>query len=283
MISWVLHAAGFRPDFLIGGVAENFDSTYGLEGGRNFVIEGDEYDSAFFDKGPKFLHYQPFYAVIGNLEYDHADIYPDLEAIKRIIEESGHSRLPVCGASLDEIMGILYARDMLKYVGLPAEQFNIRSAMRQPLYVPETKPLGDLLSDFRQQKVHIAIVLDEYGGTAGLVTIEDVLEELVGEISDEHEPAEPAMFKRIGEQAFEADARIPIEELNRLLGLNLPEEAGFETLGGFVSTTVGRIPETGAAFEFAGARYTVLDAAPQKVKRIQIDLAQQPAVVPPQA
>ncbi len=126
------------------------------------------------------------------------------------------------------------------------------------------------------QKVHIAIISDEYGGVAGLVTIEDIFEELVGEISDEHEPEEPAMLKRISEQIVEADARAPIEELNRLLGLKVPEEAGYHTLGGFVTTTVGRIPEVGTSFDYAGARYTVLDAEPQKVNRVQIDLSPQP-------
>ncbi|HMB94668.1 MAG TPA: hemolysin family protein, partial [Tepidisphaeraceae bacterium] len=115
-----------------------------------------------------------------------------LNDMKKVLEESGHSRTPVYDGSLDHIIGILYARDLLKHLGLPPEQFDIRSAMRPAFYVPETKPLRDLLRDFRLQKVHMAVVLDEYGGTAGLVTIEDVLEELVGDISDEHEPHEPS-------------------------------------------------------------------------------------------
>src|SRR4029079_15473478 len=99
--------------------------------------------------------------------------------------------------------------------------------------------------DFRLQKVHMAIVLDEYGGTAGLVSIEDVLEELVGDISDEHEPHEPAMIKRIDEHTVQADARERTDELNRNLHVNLPEDAGYEPLGGFVSATLGRIPHSG--------------------------------------
>jgi len=148
--------------------------------------------------------------------------------------------------------------------------------MRPPFFVPETKPLRDLLKDFRLQKVHIAIVSDEYGGTAGLVTIEDIFEELVGEISDEHEPAEPAMLVRIDDNTSDADARIYIDELNRVLGLNLPEDAGYDTLGGFISTTLGRIPSTGESFEHGSARYTVLDAEPQKVNRVKIELTPQP-------
>ncbi|HEY7089902.1 MAG TPA: hemolysin family protein [Tepidisphaeraceae bacterium] len=200
-----------------------------------------------------------------------------LSEVKRIVEESGHSRIPVYNGTLDQIVGILYARDLIKHLGLPPEQFDIRSAMRPAFYVPETKPLRDLLQDFRLQKVHLAIVLDEYGGTSGLVTIEDLLEEVVGDISDEHEPLEPAMIKRIDDQNFEADARVRLDELNRNLHLNLPEDAGYETLGGFVSNTMGRIPPPGAKFEHLGARFTILEAEPQKVNRVKIELIPQPA------
>jgi CBS domain containing-hemolysin-like protein len=200
----------------------------------------------------------------------------DLLGVKRAIEASGHSRLPVYEGTLDHVIGILYARDLLAFLGEEAAKFNIRTFTRPAFYVPESKPVGDLLHDFRLQKVHIAVVLDEYGGTAGLVTIEDVFEELVGDISDEHEPIEPAMFKRIDDQTAEADARLYIDELNRLMSLGLPEDAGYDTLGGFVSTTLGRIPSTGTTFEFNGARFRVLDAEPQKVNRVRIELIPQP-------
>jgi CBS domain containing-hemolysin-like protein len=205
----------------------------------------------------------------------------DLDEVKRIVAESSHSRIPVYEGSLDHIVGVLYARDLLKYVGLPSEHFDVRPAMKPAFYVPETKPLHDLLRDFRLQKVHMAIVQDEYGGTAGLVTIEDVIEELVGDIADEHEHAEPAMLKRIDDHTWEADARIYIDELNRAVGLTIPDDVGFDTLGGFVSTTMGRIPPTGATFEHEGTKYTILDAEPQKVNRVRIDLAMQPATDTP--
>jgi CBS domain containing-hemolysin-like protein len=200
-----------------------------------------------------------------------------VEEVKRVIEETGHSRIVVYDGTLDHIVGVLYARDLVRHVGVSAARLDIRSVLRPPLYVPETKPLRDLLSDFRSKKVHIAVVLDEYGGTAGLVTIEDVLEELVGEISDEHEPVEPAMFRRLSENVAEADARSYIDELNRLMGLNLPEDAGYDTLGGFVSTALGRIPEKDESFESHGAKFIVLDAEPQKVNRVRIEVIPQPA------
>ena len=195
-----------------------------------------------------------------------------LTEIKQEIERTGLSRLPVYEGTLDHITGVLYARDLLSYIGQSVETFDIKVATRPAIYVPETKPLKDLLRDFRLLKIHMAIVLDEYGGTAGIVTIEDVLEELVGEISDEHEPHEEAMVQKIDDLTWEADARIELGELNRLLSLDLPEDADYQTLGGFVSTTVGRIPEKGAAFVHHGARFTVLAAEPQRVIRVKIEL-----------
>ncbi len=202
-----------------------------------------------------------------------------LDQVKNIIEQSAHSRIPAYEGSLDHIVGILYARDLIRYVGAAQQQFDLKTVLRPVLYVPESKPLRDLLSDFRLQKVHLAIVLDEYGGTTGLVTIEDILEELVGDISDEHESAEPALLKPLSDHSWDADASVYIDEVNRTLGLNLPEDAGFDTLGGFISATAGHIPTTGTTFDHNGIKYTILDAVPQKVNRIRIDLT---PVSPPQ-
>ena len=199
-----------------------------------------------------------------------------LEDVKRAIEESRHSRIPVYEQSLDHIVGILHARDLIRLLGESIPRFSIRDIMRPAIYVPETKPLSDLLSDFKHQKVHLAIVLDEYGSTSGVVTIEDVLEELVGEISDEHDTDEPAMLKKIDDKTVDADARIRIDDLNRLAGLNLPEDAGYETLAGFLTTNLSRIPEKGAVYEHDKVRYTVLDAEPQRVKRVKIEILSQP-------
>ncbi|HYO09236.1 MAG TPA: hemolysin family protein, partial [Tepidisphaeraceae bacterium] len=203
------------------------------------------------------------------------DIGATLETVKARIAESGHSRIPIYQGKVDQIVGILYARDLLQLLGEAPARFSIRDHMRPPIFVPETKPLRDLLREFRLQKVHIAIVSDEYGGTAGLVTIEDIFEELVGDISDEHEPAEPAMLHRIDDNTADVDARIYIDELNRVMGLTLPEEEGFDTLGGFVVTHLGRIPSSGTTFEHATVRYTILDAEPQKVNRVKIEVIPQ--------
>lgn len=202
-----------------------------------------------------------------------------LEQIQAAIEKTGHSRIPVYRGTLDQIVGILYARDLLHLLGKPLTTFDIKSITRPALFIPETKTLRDLLHDFRLQKVHIAIVLDEYGSTAGLVTIEDMLEQLLGDLSDEHEPQDQPMFRRIDDQTSEVDARLRIDELNRMSGLSLPEDAGYETLGGFISTTLGRIPKAGVVMEQAGAKFTVLDAEPQKVNRVKIELLPAPQPV----
>ena len=177
------------------------------------------------------------------------EVGADLIEARTMMESSGHSRLPVYEGTLDKIVGILHGRDLIKFVGQTDIAFQMRTAIRPAIFVPETKPLRNLLNDFRQQKVHIAIVLDEYGGTAGVVTIEDVLEELVGEIADEHEKNVPAMLHRAGEGIAEADARLPVSDLNKHMGLTLSEDAGYETLGGYLMFHLGRIPEKGAVFE----------------------------------
>ena len=197
-----------------------------------------------------------------------------LGEVRDLLERTGHSRVPVYDGTLDHIEGILYARDLIHRVGRADEPFDLRSegATRPPVVVPETKPLGDLLQDFRLQKVHIAVVQDEYGATSGLVTIEDLLEELVGEISDEHEPLAEAQFTRLDERSAEVDAKLHLDEVNRLLGLDLPDDEGYDTLGGFVSNHLGRIPAEGTTFTHDGATYVVLSAEPQRVNRLRIDL-----------
>ncbi len=202
------------------------------------------------------------------------NINATVEELRRVVVDSGHSRIPVYNGTLDQVVGVLYARDLIRHLGTSLEQFELRKVMRPALYVPETKPLRDLLKDFRLQKIHIAIVLDEYGGTAGLVTIEDLLEEVVGEMSDEHEPREPAMLRRINDLTAEADARIYVDELNRIMGLDLPQGNDYDTLGGFITTTLGRIPEAGEILEHEGVRFLVMEAEPHKVSRVKIELPQ---------
>src|SRR5258706_15585320 len=148
----------------------------------------------------------------------------------------------------------------------------MRRAFGRGVFGREIKPLAVWRGEFGEQRVHIGMGADECGGRGGLVTIEDILEELVGEISDEHEPMSPSTFRRVDERTADVDARIYLGDLNRLLGLDLPDDAGYETLGGFVSVRMGRIPPEGTSFGDEGVRYTVTSAEPQKVNRVKIEL-----------
>jgi putative hemolysin len=202
-----------------------------------------------------------------------------LDEAAEVVDRSGHSRVPVYERDLDHIVGILYARDLLNQLADATlrRNFDIKKVMRKPLFVPETKPLKDLLLEFRLRKVHLAIVLDEFGGTAGLITIEDVLEELVGEISDEHEPSGPPPVAKLSDDTWEVDARTYVDEVNSVIGLSIPEDQGYDTLGGYVSSVLGRIPEKGEEFETTAAKWTVVDAEPTRVVRLRI------ALIPPDA
>lgn len=194
-----------------------------------------------------------------------------LDQCRQVIVQAGHSRLPVYEETLDRVIGVLYAKDLLS-IDQGDQHFALRSTMRKPFFVPETKSLSQLLKEFKTQKVHIAIVLDEYGGTAGLVTIEDLLEEIVGEIADEYEPAEPAMLRKIDEHTAEVDARMYIDDVNDALEIELPEDEDYDTVGGFVFSTLGYIPTSGEAFEYAGAKFTVVEAEERRVGRVRIEL-----------
>jgi CBS domain containing-hemolysin-like protein len=199
-----------------------------------------------------------------------AEVNSDLQQVLQIITSGGHTRIPVYEEKIDNIVGLIYAKDLLAEIGKDPVDFNLREKMRKVYFVPETKPLRVLLHEFQNQKLHIAIVLDEYGGTAGIVTLEDILEELVGEITDEYEetPAEP--IKKIDQNTIEADARTYIDDLNDEFELNLPEDEDYETIGGFVFSILGYIPKTDESFDYENLKFTIASAEARKIKRIKI-------------
>jgi len=202
----------------------------------------------------------------------------DLATIRSFITEVGHSRIPVYKENLDHVIGILYVKDLIPFLGQDADSFALEPLLRQPIIVPETKPVRELLADFQKSEVHMAIVIDEYGGTEGLVTIEDVLEEIVGEIRDEHDPAgeeEPELVS-IDETHAEVDGRFHIDDLNERLGLRIPEDDDFDTVGGFVLAKLGHVPSAGETFESHDARFTAVATAPTHVRRVAIELLRAP-------
>jgi CBS domain containing-hemolysin-like protein len=150
----------------------------------------------------------------------------------------------------------------------------MRAMLREPLRVPETKPIGELLRDFQRSEVHMAVVVDEYGGTSGLCTIEDVIEEIVGEIHDEHEPEHelPPEMVAVGERRYEADGRVTIAEINERLELALPEDGDFDTVAGFLLDRFGRVPVAGERDEIPEAIFEVIAASATRIERVAIEV-----------
>jgi magnesium and cobalt exporter, CNNM family len=198
------------------------------------------------------------------------EVNADLQKVVETITTAGHTRVPVYEHNIDNIIGLVYAKDMLAEIGKDPAGFKLRDKIRKAYFVPETKRLRTLLHEFQNQKLHIAVVLDEYGGTAGIVTIEDILEELVGEIADEYEETQPEPIKKIDPNTIEADARTYIDDVNDQCELNLPEDEDYETLGGFVFSRLGYIPKTNESFEYENVTFTIASAEARRIKRIRI-------------
>ncbi|RLG57759.1 MAG: hemolysin, partial [Candidatus Hydrothermarchaeota archaeon] len=186
------------------------------------------------------------------------------EALK-LIRETGFSRIPVYEGNRDNIVGILYAKDIIRHLN---KKIKIKDIMRPPFFIPETKSLRELLREMQKLKLHMAIVVDEYGGTAGLVTLEDIIEEIVGEIMDEVDEEEE-LIRRIDENTWLVNARARIEEVNEILNLEIPEDE-FETIGGFVFNKLGKIPKIGDYIEIDGVKITVEKMKDKRIRKVRI-------------
>ena len=188
--------------------------------------------------------------------------------VLRTIVSCGHSRIPVCDGTLDNIVGLIYAKDFLKYWGMEDSAVVLRRVMRAPYFVPETKNLEELLHEFKKKRIHIAIVIDEYGGTSGLVTIEDLLEQIVGDIQDEYDLEEEWLVEE-SEGVVQVDARLPIEELEEYFGIEV-ERDKFETVGGLIFHLTGRIPQIGEEIATDTIRLAVVEADERKISKVRI-------------
>ncbi len=203
------------------------------------------------------------------------DVESSLEEARVQLNESGHSRVPVIGDSTDDILGLLYAKDFLKALAplRPGDPIPVlRDLLREPVYVPMTTQIPSLLELMKRKKIHIAMVLDEYGGVAGLVTMEDILEEIVGEIADEfddHEHLDPILI--VSPTVAEVDARVHLDDLNERLHYDLPEDGEFDTIGGFVFSQLGRVPSVGEVVPWKQYRFTVLTADKRTITRLKIE------------
>lgn len=199
----------------------------------------------------------------------------DVASIRAFIASAGHSRIPVYEGGFDNVVGILYVKDLVRLLGTQPDGFVLRPLLRLPPRVPESKPVSDLLIEFQRTEVHLALVVDEFGGTAGLVTIEDVLEEIVGEIYDEHEPQSEVEPIIMGSAAagWEVDGRIPVETVVSETGLMLPPDDGYSTIAGLLLSHFGRIPQVGDTFAAHGGRFTVMSSTPTRVVRVRVEIA----------
>ena len=191
------------------------------------------------------------------------------EVISDIIA-CGHSRIPVYDGTIDNIVGLIYAKDLLKYWGMNDTAIVIKKIMRIPYFIPEAKNLEELLQEFKKKRVHMAIVIDEYGGTSGLVTIEDLLEQIVGDIQDEYDLEEDWLVEE-PDGSIVVDARLPIEELEEYYDIKI-ERDKFDTVGGLIFHLTGRIPPAGEEISNHSIHMTVLAADERKISKVRIRL-----------
>jgi len=190
--------------------------------------------------------------------------------------ERGLSRLPVYRETPDDVAGVLFMKDLLPYLGAK-ETPPIQGLLRTPLFVPGTKIVRELLQEMRIHQMHLAIVLDEYGGTAGLVTIEDILEEIVGEIADEHEGATPVGVLRIADNVATVEGKLHIDDLNEALDTEIPESDEYETVGGLLFTHMGRVPSAGEHCDLDGVQFTVLESDERRIHRVKVTVQRESA------
>ncbi len=188
----------------------------------------------------------------------------------KIIENESHSRMPVFRKDLDDVLGMVHIKDIIKYAGEKKTKFNIVDVVKEVLFVPPTMPVLNLLLKMQATKLHMALVIDEHGGTDGLITIEDVVEEIVGEIEDEHDKDDNFSFKSIDSNIFEAKADMTLEDFNKQSNLNLYKE-DVDTLGGYVFSIINRVPNKGEIIKSDELFiFEVLDADPRKIKKLKI-------------
>jgi putative hemolysin len=242
------------------------------------VVEGGEEEGSELEEGEREMIHSIFEfgdtavreVMVPRIDMVAAPASLGLDEALALATERGKSRIPIYDGTVDQIIGILYVKDLLRYVPRPDRNgIDLRTLVRKPYYVPETKKIDDLLREFQREKIHMAIVVDEYGGTAGIVTLEDVLEEIVGEIHDEHD-REERLFVPLGDGGARADAKISIYDLNERIGANLPEE-DYDTLAGYIFHLIGSVPKGGEVVEDGKFRYTVEKVVGQRIRTVRIE------------
>ncbi len=196
------------------------------------------------------------------------DIKASIEEVVAMIQEKGISRIPVFDEEYDNVLGILHAKDLMKYV-FNKEQFVINEILREPYFVPEIKPINDLLVEFRENKIHLSIVVDEYGGISGIVCLEDIIERIVGDIKDEFDK-EGSNIIQIDEKSYLVNGRINIDDLNEAIGTNFDED-DVDTVGGLIYMILGRIPKQNEVVRYHNYIFTIAAISGRKIKLVRIE------------
>jgi len=191
------------------------------------------------------------------------------DEVIELVKKKGHSRIPVYDEDVDKIVGILFVKNLLEYKNNKKKFDSLADLVKKPYYVPETKKIDELLREFQKERIHLAIVVDEYGGTAGLVTLEDVIEEIVGEIQDEYDN-EKSLITKVDNNSWLVDGKIGIEELNEIIGLNLPTEEEYESLGGFILNKMRRIPQTNDEITYKNFVLRIESLYENRIKKVRI-------------
>jgi putative hemolysin len=196
----------------------------------------------------------------------------DIKTLLKLIKNHMHSRIPLYQDKVDNIIGIIYAKDLLPYIdSKKSQEFNLKDLARPAYFVPEQKKIDELLREFQTERIHMAIVVDEYGGTSGLVTLEDIIEEIVGEIQDEHD-AEESMYQKVSDKEYLIDGGMDLEELNEELDLDLPTEEGVETLAGFLYGLFGSVPKEAQQIDYNDYHFVIEKVIRRRIKMVRVIL-----------
>ena len=204
------------------------------------------------------------------------DVETDLKQLVKTIIDDAHSRIPVYEETIDNIIGILHVKDLMKLIPLDGKmkKFNMRKLIHEPFFIPETMPLDELLRKFKIEKLHLAIAVDEYGGLGGIVTLEDILEVIVGDINDEFDTEELPEFEKTGANSYDVDSRMLISDFNDKLKLEIPTD-NFDTIGGFVFDLFGRVPERDESIKHENISFKIKDISGTKIIRITATILKQ--------
>ena len=194
------------------------------------------------------------------------------EMLSHVIK-APHSRIPVYDTTRDDIVGVIISKDLLAELAKPNPEYRVpwTTLLREPRFVPETKPVSSLLQEFQRNHAHLVIVLDEYGGVSGVVTLEDILEEIVGEIVDEYDPETEDGIKELGNDAYQVLGKVHIDELNDRLGIGFPEDDNYDTIAGFLLDQMGHVPMQGETYTFDGIRMTIVAATRRRIEIVRIE------------